>query len=101
MRVVVFFDLPMESLAQRREYSHFRKYLMKNGFMMMQKSVYSKLALNGTAAGVVMEAVRNHKPAEGLIQMITITEKQYARMEFVIGESGSIMLDSTDRLVIL
>ena len=101
MRVLVFFDLPMEELEEKREYNRFRKYLIKSGFMMMQKSVYTKLALNATASTVIMEAVRANKPHYGLVQMITITEKQYSRMEFVLGESTSIVLGTTDRLVIL
>lgn len=101
MRVVVFFDLPMESLQERREYGRFRKYLLKSGFLMLQKSVYSKLVLNTTAASAIMENVRKNKPAEGLVQMLTITEKQFSRMEFVLGESTSNILDSTERLVVL
>ena len=50
MRVIVFFDLPVETSADRREYAHFRKHLVKNGFLMIQESVYSKLALNMSAA---------------------------------------------------
>ena len=46
MRVMVFFDLPVESTPQRKEYSKFRKFLLKEGFIMMQKSVYSKVTLN-------------------------------------------------------
>ena len=44
MRVLVLFDLPMNNSAQIREYNQFRKFLIKSGFMMMQKSVYCKLA---------------------------------------------------------
>ena len=48
MRVLVFFDLPVITSENRRAYSKFRKFLLKNGFMMLQESVYCKLALNGT-----------------------------------------------------
>lgn len=101
MRVIVFFDLPMTTSENRREYTHFRKYLIKSGFIMVQESVYSKLALNTTAARAVMENVRKHKPLEGLVQMLSITEKQYSRMEFVVGEPRSNVLESDERLVIL
>lgn len=43
MRIFVFFDLPMDSLEEKREYRKFRKALIKNGFIMMQESVYCKL----------------------------------------------------------
>lgn len=68
---------------------------------MMQESVYSKLALNTTVATSVMENIRKNKPEEGLVQMIMVTEKQYNRMEYVIGESKSNVLQSDDRLVVL
>ena len=48
MRVIVFFDLPVLTYQQRKEYTKFRKFLLRSGFMMMQESVYCKLALNGT-----------------------------------------------------
>ncbi len=50
MRVIVFFDLPVGTSAQRRSYNQFRRMLVKAGFLMMQESVYTKLALNATVA---------------------------------------------------
>ena len=46
MRLIVFFDLPVLTAANRRDYYLFRKYLIKSGFLMMQESVYSKLVQN-------------------------------------------------------
>ena len=42
MRLLVFFDLPVESASQRKEYRLFRKFLIKDGYLMMQESVYAK-----------------------------------------------------------
>lgn len=100
MRVIVFFDLPTITSENRREYSRFRKFLIKSGFIMMQESVYSKLALNSVVSQTIMENVRRNKPAEGQVQMLAITEKQYAKMEYVLGEADSVVLDSDERLVI-
>lgn len=101
MRVLVLFDLPVVTSAQRREYVRFRKYLLKSGFVMQQESVYSKLALNTTVAQRIAGNVRKNKPAEGLVQMLTITEKQYSRMELLVGETKSEVLQSDERLIIL
>ena len=101
MRVLVFFDLPVTTAENRRNYSKFRKCLIKSGFIMMQESVYSKLALNTTVAGEVMKNVKKHKPPEGLVQMLSITEKQYAKMELLVGEMKSVVIESDERLVIL
>lgn len=101
MRVIVFFDLPVQTVEQRQEYTRFRKYLLKDGFLMMQESVYCKLALNLSAAGAVMENVRRNKPADGLVQMLIITEKQFGRMEYVVGEAHSEIVDSDERTIFL
>ena len=101
MRVIVFFDLPTETLTQSRDYRQFRSFLIKEGFIMMQESVYSKLALNTSIASAVAERVRRNKPAEGLVQMLTITEKQYNSIEFIVGQKRNDILDTDERLVIL
>lgn len=101
MRVLVFFDLPVVSAMDRREYTKFRRYLLKNGFIMLQESVYSKLALNTTTSDIIMDNIRRNKPPLGLVQMLAITEKQFSRMEFVVGESTSNVIDSDERLIVL
>ena len=101
MRVIVFFDLPVETAAQRKEYSKFRRHLIKSGFMMMQESVYSKLALNGTSVNTITEDLRRNRPENGLIQILIVTENQYSKIETITGEFKSNLLDTDERLVIL
>lgn len=101
MRVIVLFDLPAVTVQDRREYSKFRKYLLKNGFLMMQESVYCKMALNQTSASSIMAGVRKNSPIEGLVQMFCITEKQYSKIEYICGTVKKSVLDTDDRLVIL
>ena len=99
MRMIVFFDLPVETPYQRREYSKFRKYLIKSGFMMMQESVYCKLSLNQTGIEAITAGLIKNKPPEGLVQMLTITEKQYARMEFLVGDYDGDIINSDERFI--
>lgn len=99
MRMIVFFDLPIETLLNRREYSRFRKFLIKNGFFMMQKSVYCKLALNQTAINAMLETIRKNKPPEGIVQVLVITEKQYSRMEYIVGSYEGDIINSDERFV--
>lgn len=101
MRVIVMFDLPMKSSSDIRNYNHFRKFLIKSGFLMMQESVYCKLALNTTVVESIMTSIRKNKPENGLVQAFTLTEKQYSKIEFITGSSNSEILDSDKRLVIL
>lgn len=101
MRIIVMFDLPVVTAYGRKEYTKFRKFLIKSGFLMMQESIYTKLAQNTTAADAIIENIRKNKPSEGLLQVMKITEKQYSKIEYVLGKPHSEVLDTDSRLVII
>lgn len=101
MRIIVFFDLPVENATQRKAYSKFRKHLITSGFLMMQESVYIKLCLNNSVVESSMKSLKKNKPRQGLVQALTITERQFASMEYLVGEKKTDYLDSDERLVIL
>lgn len=99
MRMIVFFDLPMLTDKNRLEYNHFRKFLIKNGFIMMQKSVYSKLIINNVASVLVRNLIASNLPSEGIIELLEITENQFSRIEYLLGKHKSAVIDSCDRIV--
>ena len=99
MRLIVFFDLPSVSKIDLKNYTRFRKFLIKEGFVMMQESVYVKLLLNGTMANLMVERLKKNIPSKGLIQTMLITEKQFCNIDFLIGNKKSIIEDSDERLV--
>lgn len=100
MRIMVFFDLPSVTYSEQKEYRKFRKLLINEGFIMMQESVYYKLALNNSIVESIKKKLEKGKPKEGLIQILTVTEKQFGSMETIIGSVDSNKLDTTERLVI-
>ena len=95
------FDLPVLTAKQRKEYTDFRKFLLKNGFMMMQESIYCKLMQNAVAGDTIIENIKRNKPSEGLVQVLRITEKQYSKIEYIVGKNESEVIDSDERLVII
>ena len=101
VRILVFFDLPVITNEDKRNYRNFRKYLIKNGFIMMQESIYCKLAVTRGAAEQIVKNIRTNRPSQGLVQLLTVTEKQFAAMEMITGEFKSDILDSDERLVII
>ena len=101
MRVLVFFDLPTITLENKREYRKFRKLLIQNGFMMMQESVYCRMLLNQSAGKAVTDIIRKNRPPQGIVQVMTVTEKQFAAMEYITGEHQSEVIESDERLIIL
>ncbi len=101
MRMIVFFDLPVETSKNRRDYRKFRKMLIKEGFIMMQESVYSKLALNNSVITSITQKLEKNKPPEGIIQTLVVTEKQFSTIEVIVGKVSKEVIDTTERLLIL
>ncbi len=100
MRLLVMFDLPTETAEDRKAYRKFRKGIIKNGFFMMQESVYCKLVLNESAKNNTVLALKKIKPAKGLVQVLSVTEKQFQKMEFLVGDGKTDIIDTDERLVI-
>ncbi len=101
MRMIVFFDLPTLTDSDRREYRRFRKLLIKSGFIMMQESVYARLVLNSTVQNSVLDTIMKGKPANGLVQCLTVTEKQYSGIINISGKSTNNVIDTDERLIII
>ena len=101
MRIIVMFDLPVEIADNRKEYNKFRKHLIKTGFLIVQESIYCKLAPNSNTADSIAANIRKHKPSQGLVQILRITEKQYSKMEFIVGKNSSEIVDTDERVIIL
>ena len=101
MRILIFFDLPSVSIDDKRSYIKFRKHLIRAGFIMLQESVYCKLALNNTVVESVLSALRKQKPPDGNIIALCITEKQFSKMELILGNYNTNIIDTDERLIIL
>lgn len=101
MRMLVFFDLPTVTLEDKRNYRQFRKILIKNGFIMLQESVYCKMLTTPTVERSCRKLIYSNKPPRGLVQILSVTEKQFVKMDYVVGEYKSDVIDSEDRLIIL
>ena len=99
--MILFFDLPMVSARERKIYATFRKQLTREGFVMMQQSVYSKLVLNSTNEKSTYDRLRKIIPDNGVVQLLTITERQFTSMEYLAGEYEELSIQSTDRTVVL
>lgn len=85
VRIIVFFDLPVKTKIQRKIYGKFRKYLITKGFSMMQYSIYCKILFNRDQGEHVKLGIKKNAPEKGNIRIMMITEKQYSKMEVIIG----------------
>lgn len=101
MRMILMFDLPMETKKERRDYRIFRKFLIESGFVMMQKSIYTKIVLNPTKAKTTSQSVKRNAPPDGLVQIMIITERQYNQMELLIGKVKDSVINDRRTVVVI
>lgn len=101
MRVLVFFDLPTLTAEERKNYREFRKQLLKNGFYMLQESVYCRMVLNQSAENNLRQTLRKIKPENGLVMVLSVTEKQFAKADILVGDLKTDILDTDDRITII
>ena len=85
MRMMVFFDLPTLTKTDRRNASRFRNFLIKDGYIMLQLSVYSRICKGQDDVNKHAKRLKSLIPQEGSVRLLTITEKQYVSMEILIG----------------
>lgn len=86
MRLLVFFDLPVKSKLERKQATQFRNFLIKDGFYMIQFSLYARLCNTIESAKLHQDRVCLKVPKSGSVRAMIVTEKQYASMSILTGE---------------
>ena len=86
MWVIVFFDLPVGTKAQRTAAARFRNDLLSDGYMMLQFSVYARLCRAQEAVDKHIKRIQGFLPATGSIRALQVTDKQYNRMSILLGK---------------
>lgn len=85
MRLIVFFDLPVTTSEKRRAANQFRQFLQKDGYQMLQLSVYSRIIRGRDALQKHHKRLQANLPEEGQVRCLEVTEKQFAGMMMLIG----------------
>lgn len=85
MRIVVWFDLPVMTPSQRRDATKFRNFLLKDGYSMMQWSVYTRLCNGMDNVETHKRRIKENLPQVGSIRMLILTEKQYESIDILLG----------------
>ena len=86
MWVFAFFDLPVKNKSDRRAYTTFRKKLLRDGFTMMQYSVYYRHCASRENAEAHMQRVEKFVPGRGEVRLLVITDKQFEKMRVFWGK---------------
>ena len=84
--ILVMFDLPTDTKKARKDYALFRKNIMKDGFSMVQYSVYIRHCASEENADVHYKRVKTFLPPDGEVRILTVTDKQFERMQIFWGK---------------
>lgn len=100
MRLIVFFDMPVDTKKHQKAYIEFRKFLLDDGFIMLQYSVYSRFCHNLADCEKHINRIKKNSPKLGNIRLLKITEKQYQNMIMIYGEeSENELINDSEYLV--
>ena len=86
MRIIVMFDLPVKSKRQRKEATAFRNFLLKDGYYMVQYSIYVRICNGQDSVQLHKNRIKFAIPSQGAVRLLTITEKQYENIEILLGK---------------
>lgn len=101
VRVLILYDLPMTEIDDKKEYSKFRRDILKLGCYIVQFSVYAKVIKNEIYYKSFIDKLKKILPTKGEIRVIKVTEKQYEDMMFLNGSKNNYEKRiSNDNLVV-
>lgn len=103
MRMFLIFDLPTKTAEDRRKYTDFRNSITKDGFIMIQYSVYCRFCRNDTEYYKMLRRIKGYVSAvEGEVRVFAVTEKQYSKMNtFSSKKKQEEILLSANPLVVI
>ena len=101
MWLFVFFDLPVGTKEQRRRATRFRNSLRDDGFLMLQFSVYARVCRGQDAVEKHVRRVRGSLPKEGSVRALQVTDRQYGRMELMLGMAAKTERIGSKQMVLL
>jgi len=92
------FDLPTDTKSARKQYSQFRKFLLNDGYDMMQYSIYSRHHASEENAQVHIQRIKERLPPDGEVRIVKITDKQFGRIEIFFGKISQPVQDPPQQL---
>ena len=100
MWLFVFFDLPVKEKPERHRAAKFRNFLLKDGYMMIQLSVYARICNGQDRVDKHVQRLNANLPEKGSVRVIQITDKQYERMKTLVGNRTKNEKTKAEQLVL-
>ena len=95
------FDLPTLTDKDRKIYAKFRNFLLDDGYIMIQYSIYSRICKNDDDLCKHVNRVKHKVPKIGNVRLLTVTESQYNKMVVFYGEKKKEENITTESLIVI
>lgn len=93
MWLFAMFDLPVHKPELRREYTQFRTALLKQGFSMLQYSVYVHYVASEDSDETLRRRIHAALPSHGQVRIVSVTDRQFEKMEIYVGRKRESVED--------
>lgn len=100
MWLMVMFDLPTITKEEKREYTRFRKYLLGEGFIQLQYSVYARYCSSRENSQKYYRYIKEIVPRGGYVRLLMITDKQFGDMVSLYGKRVEDIVEKPDQLLL-
>lgn len=100
MWLFVFFDLPVKTKVERGYANRFRRFLLKDGYMMIQLSVYARVCNGRERLEKHIKKLEANVPSKGSVRYFELTDMQYGRMRIIVGKKVNNEKNGTQQLLL-
>ena len=85
MRIIAILS-PTDKWGTKTEYTNLRKYLIKDGYLRIAPEVFMRITPNRKTAEKHYRRLKEHAPKTGVVRLLRLTEKQYEKTVWLVGE---------------
>ncbi|MCH9852090.1 MAG: CRISPR-associated endonuclease Cas2 [Alphaproteobacteria bacterium] len=87
MWLFIMFDLPVTTRVEARKAAKFRSYLLEEGFVMKQFSVYTRFYDSKNRAHASLARIQTKIPQNGMVSALFVTDKQFGQIQNFCGRN--------------
>jgi len=86
---MAIFDLPVGTDDERRMASTFRRFLLNDGYLMIQFSVYARPCISQEHVEKHAERLKISAPRSGFVKMLFFTDRQWELGVNIVGAASA------------
>jgi CRISPR-associated protein Cas2 len=100
MWLFTMFDLPVDTSNARKRYTQFRKQLMREGFCMLQFSVYARYFATEEGSESIRKRIAEVIPDDGRVRLLSVTDRQFGKMAVFYGKTAERVEDPPPQMML-